>query len=143
MKTLKGIVAVIFRENEGALEFLILHRILNWSGWELLKGSTDEGESTEDALKREVFEEIGLKDFALVKKLPITLRFHDAIRKCNREMQAFLLKVDASQKIVLDKDEVLEHDAFEWIVAETALKKLTYAGQRNVLKTALTALKKS
>ncbi len=140
MKTLKGIVAVIFRENDGTLEFLIFHRILNWSGWELLKGSIDEGEKTEDALKREIFEEAGLKKIEIVKRLPLTLRFFDKIRKCKREMQSFLVKAHAAEKVSFENNDAAEHDAFEWALAETAIKKLTHKEQKNILKTALKQL---
>ena len=71
MKIRKGAVAIIFRQDE----FLILKRELNWKGWEFVKGSIDEGEDEETAVKREIREETGLEDIEIIHKLPEKLEY--------------------------------------------------------------------
>jgi len=106
----------------------------------MLKGSIDASEGQEAALKREIFEETGLKKILSVRNLPVTMKFFDPIRNCNREMHAFLVEVAAAEKVSFENNDVAEHDAFEWADAETALKKLTHKEQKNVLKSALKLL---
>ena len=71
MKTINGIAAIIFAEKNGERYFLLLHRVLNWTGWEFVKGRLDEGEERQEekALLREIEEETGLKQLKIVKKL--------------------------------------------------------------------------
>ena len=58
-KIRKGVSAVVFRARGKVPEFLILHRIKRWKGWELLKGGRRSRENPLDTLKRELMEEIG------------------------------------------------------------------------------------
>ncbi len=142
IKTMHGIVAVVFRERAGKKEFLLLHRVLNWTGWEVPKGSIDEKEDFEDAAKREIFEETGIKKILAIKNLRAIYRFFDPVRKCNREMHGFLVKVDSAAKVSFEYNDAAEHDAFEWAGAQTALQKLTYAAQKSFFKKALAAFEK-
>lgn len=59
--------AVIYRERrDGELEYLIVQSVVNHN-WGFPKGHLENNETAEEAAKREVFEEVGLKpnfDFA-------------------------------------------------------------------------------
>lgn len=142
MKTGKGIVAAVFARADGQRKFLVLHRVLNWTGWEMPKGSVEGKEKFSDAAKRELFEETGLRNIVSVKKLRAVMRFFDPIRNCNREMHGFVVEVSAPEKISFANNPAQEHDAFEWLDSEPAMKKLTHAEQKKILKSALGALKR-
>ena len=59
MEEKKGVSAVIYDDN-GALYFLIFHRVKDWEGWEFPKGGINDGEAPEEAIIREIQEETGL-----------------------------------------------------------------------------------
>ncbi len=142
MKTLKGIAAIVFFEKENKKKFLILHRLLHWRGWEIPKGSVKNNEKLEETVKRELFEETGIKKIFSIKKLSAIMRFFDPIRKCNREMHAFLVEVSPQEDVSIASNKEHEHDAFEWADAQTVLEKLTYDEQKKILATALKALER-
>ncbi len=136
-KIANGVSAVVFFEQNREKRFLILHRVLNWQGWEFPKGSIEAGEKPEEAVLREIAEETGIKKILSAKKLPVFLEFFDSIRKKQRVMQCFLAKVNARENVLLKKNIYQEHDAFEWVDAETAMKKLSFEDQKKVFRTAL------
>ena len=51
----REIVGLVVFDGE---KFLLLHRVLHWSGWEFAKGGIKAGEKIEEAIRRELFEEI-------------------------------------------------------------------------------------
>ena len=62
----RSVVGIIAFDGE---KFLLLHRVLNWSGWEFAKGGIEKGENIESAIKRELFEETGIPRFELISKI--------------------------------------------------------------------------
>ncbi len=69
MPKLQQNVAAILRNSEG--EILICERINPRGAWQFPQGGVDEGETVEEAITRELWEEIGIgaDDFRIVKKL--------------------------------------------------------------------------
>jgi predicted NUDIX family NTP pyrophosphohydrolase len=66
---------LLYRRHEGALEVLIVHPSGNYNRhkpWSIPKGLPDEGESLEDAARRETLEEAGVVAGALVSLGSIT-----------------------------------------------------------------------
>ena len=140
MKTSRGIVAVVFRRRGKKKEFLLLHRVLNWKGWEFPKGSIEKGEKPDTAVIRELSEETGIKRIVSIKKLRAIMRFFDSTRNCNREMQAFLVEVFPEEEISFANNNAAEHDAFEWVEAETLLGKISFENQKKIFRIALKAI---
>ena len=70
MQEKKGVTAVIFSEKNGERFFLILHRVLNWKGWEFVKGGIDEGEQPIEAVLWEDSKESCLDKGSIVATLP-------------------------------------------------------------------------
>lgn len=139
----EGVGAIVFDETNGDSEgyiFLILHRILNWTGWEFPKGGTD-GEGLENALKRELEEETGITDFKIIKKLDKKLEFENPKRNQFHSNTIFLVKADSRQEINLDQD-IIEHDAYMWADEKTVLEKLHFEDTKEVFREALKELKK-
>ena len=132
----KYIVAVVFIRNE-IPKFLILHRIKNWRGWELVKGGLLEGEKELDCLKREIKEETGVKKYKIITKTRyfIKYKFPKGFVKDHHIFHGakgyvFLIEL-FSKRIKVDKN---EHDNFKWVNEGKALKLLTHRNHKNALR---------
>lgn len=139
MKTINGIAGIIFAEKDDEPYFLLLHRVLNWKGWEFVKGRLDsEDEDEALALKREIEEETGLTNVTIVKKLEEKLEFisRDQERRSNH---VFLVKADIDEPVNLEQD-VVEHDDFKWVTGEKALEMISWPSQKALFKIALEEL---
>ncbi len=138
----RNIVGLIVFDGE---KFLILHRKLNWKGWEYPKGGIEEGESHEDAVKRELWEETGLEKYELIGKIS-EFEFIDKARNRKGHTYNYLLRVPSTAVVkinnehVLDKEIVLEHDDFKWCLPKEAIKLLTHKDMKISLKKALNHL---
>ncbi|MFH0955077.1 MAG: NUDIX domain-containing protein [Candidatus Micrarchaeota archaeon] len=131
------IVAVIFSKNKASEpRFLILHRCLNWNGWELLKGQVEENESKKDALLREIFEETGLKNVRIVKPIAHKMAFFDKVHQKTCEVFGFLVEAGADEAVSLENNLVAEHDDFLWTDRKTVLEKLRFDNMRDFFQAA-------
>jgi 8-oxo-dGTP pyrophosphatase MutT (NUDIX family) len=136
------IVGIVVFDGE---KFLLLHRCLNWRGWEYPKGGIEVGEKPEETLKRELYEETGLKDFEVIANLG---DFGYVDKKRNKHVQThnFLVKVSSNAKVVLfhqpSSNGVIEkeHDSFRWYLPKDAVKTVTHANQKECIKKAMAIL---
>lgn len=135
-----GVTGILFDQKESEFFFLLLHRKLNWRGWEFVKGGIEEGEEAKEAVLREIEEETGLKDVELIKKVagPVEWRAKDTKYIYN----IFLLKADKSHPVKLASD-IVEHDGFEWVQEKRVSKMLTHSDNKEVFKIALKWLKEN
>jgi 8-oxo-dGTP pyrophosphatase MutT (NUDIX family) len=135
------IVSVVFKKQNNETIFLLLHRCLHWNGWELVKGQLEGNESPEEAAQREVFEETGLKNIRIVKKIDHAMRFFDRVQKKESEAFGFLVESLDEKAVSLEQNPVKEHDSFEWVDSDTVLKKLRFENMRELFSAALVELK--
>ncbi|MEM4266658.1 MAG: NUDIX domain-containing protein [Candidatus Nanoarchaeia archaeon] len=126
----KKVQAVIYDIKKGVPYFLILHRVLHWRGWELHKGTIENNDSYKKTLRREIFEETGLKNVRIVKPLGISFYFN---RRKSKVVEVFLVKASMRQKINVSRNPDREHDGYLWADRETALKKLTYSNAKKII----------
>lgn len=140
MKTIAGVCGIIFAEANHERYFLLLHRVLNWTGWEFPKGRLEKNEKPEQAVLREIKEETGLKKLEIIAQLKGKLEFK-ASKNEFRSNDVFLVKADLKEKIKL-QEKVREHDFFEWLPALEALNLLTFENQKKLLQEALKELEK-
>ncbi|MGN1271841.1 MAG: bis(5'-nucleosyl)-tetraphosphatase [Lactobacillus sp.] len=123
--------AVIYRRRtNGELEYLIVQSIVNHN-WGFPKGHLENDESPQEAAKREVAEEVGLKpefDFNFVQKTQYALT-----KTKSKTVTFFLAKYVAGQKVTTQKEEIL---ADKWVSLSEAKEYLTEHGKMDVLSAA-------
>jgi 8-oxo-dGTP diphosphatase len=115
---LAGVAAVI-RTPGGA--YLLMRRAADrdfGAGvWECVTGRVQQGESFEQALHREVYEETGLR--VAVDFIVALTHFHRGTKTPNTELQGvtFCCSTTAEATLMLNS----EHDAYRWLTATEAL----------------------
>jgi len=133
----RGASAIVFRRKNG-LKLLILHRKLNWTGYEILKGGLKGRESEDNCLKRELREETGIRKYRHVETgYEYRYSWTKAFIKDNNtyrgaHFRLFIVEdLDKSGRIRIDRN---EHSGYSWVTAKKALKMLTYKDQRDALR---------
>ena len=135
MKKEKSAGAIVFRKNK-EIKYLLLH--YEAGHWDLPKGHIEENESEQQALKREIEEETGIKDTKIVhgfkEKIKYYFKFEgDLIQK---EVIFYLTQTETKQIKIS-----FEHIGFEWLPFEEAKEKLTYKNAKVILEKANNFLK--
>jgi 8-oxo-dGTP pyrophosphatase MutT (NUDIX family) len=122
--------AIVARAREdGGPEILLVHRN-RYDDWSFPKGKLDPGESFEDAARREVWEETGVR-IELERELPpIRYDDHKGRSKLVRYWRARVGAYESPDSIV-DPDEI---DAQLWCAPADAHELLTYAHDRTLLE---------
>jgi len=140
--TERNVVGIITFDGE---KFLLLHRILNWSGWEFAKGGIEDGEKIESAIGRELLEETGIPKFELIDKVD-EYYFLNKITGKNVHVQNFVVRVSSNNRInfdnqpVVDGKVILEHDDFKWCFPSEAIKMITHDNSKRSMKKAIKLL---
>lgn len=139
MQTKHGVTGIIFDEKKGKRFFLILHRVLNWSGWEFVKGGIDKGESPEIAVLREIDEETSLENIKVISTLPEKVSW--TANNTKYVYVPFILRGYMDELINLDQ-EVIEHDEYKWVRENEVESFLTHNDNKKIFREALGVLEK-
>jgi len=124
---------VVFRRRNGHLEVLLI-RSSEHSYWGFPKGIVDEGESDEEAARRELAEETGLTDIEIVNGFKTTDRyFYQREGKRIFKTVTFFAAFVRSGEVRLS----YEHSDYAWVDARKALSMIKYKSLREVLRQAL------
>ena len=132
----KYVFAVVFLRRKNP-QFLIMHRVKNWSGWELVKGGLKGSENELRGLKREIREETGAKKFEIIAKTRhfMKYKFPKGFVKDDHIFygaRGYVFVVEFfSKKVKVDKK---EHDRYMWVSKDEALEILTHKNHKNALK---------
>ena len=126
-------VAFLRRKNP---QFLILHRIKNWKGWEFPKGGLKEKETELKCLKREIREEIGNKYEVIAKTRHfIKYKFPKGFLKDDHIFfgaKGYVYLVELfSKRVKIDRS---EHDKYLWVSKNEAMEILTHKNHKNALE---------
>ena len=112
-------VAGILRNGHG--QILVCERIREKGAWQFPQGGVDEGETLEDALRRELWEEIGVEsgDYRIVEtRGPYHYLFGDGRKKRGhhgKEQHYFLCDFHAPDSRINVATEHPEFRAWQWI----------------------------
>ncbi len=123
---------ILFRKRGGTREYLIV-RNRNGRHWGFPKGRIEEGETPEEAARREVSEEVGIEDLRPIPGFSRTINY-SFIRNgklVHKEVTYFL--AETCEEGILNGEELAE---MRWLPFPQALATLTFPEQRGVLKEA-------
>ena len=128
---------VIFKKNENSVQ-IILVSVRNGQAWCLPKGIVDKGETTEEAALREVSEETGLTGRIIDKLGDINYWYYikEENIKCRKTVYFYLMEYVSGDTA----DHDMEVDEAEWFSLETALEKVSFKGDRNMIAKAIEKL---
>lgn len=142
MKEMPGIIAVLCKKSLGGWRFAVFQRKLGWEGWELIKGSLEDKESYEEAAKREVEEESGIREFLRVVDLNFesSWEYENNGEKILKRMHVFLIEVPENARINTKKS--VEHSAGHFLNFRDAYRILEFGNMKEALKRAKEFLEK-
>ena len=137
----KGVFVVVFSLKP--LRYLLLHRKWHWQGWEFPKGGMLAREKIDNAVKREVREETGLKVLSIIPFKNKCTFIYDKKTQQERKARGFNYTLFGCEvKRGKAKIGKREHDGFRWLSYAEALRLLRWPDQKRALRTVDNALKK-
>ena len=135
----RGVEGIVFKKLGEQKFYLLLHRVLNWRGWEFPKGGVEGTENPEDAMKREIKEEATLSKINVLGKLP-KQKIWEA-KSIKYIYDVFLVEADANERVRLSR-KMVEHDDFKWCNRQQVLELLTYHNSKTTFNEAVEFLAK-
>jgi 8-oxo-dGTP pyrophosphatase MutT (NUDIX family) len=140
----KSAGAVIFRKENNKIYYLLLHypsvsHRAEKDYWDFPKGHLEKGEKEIDTVKREVFEETGLKEIKFVEGFKEWIKYFFKYQGKN------IFKIVTFYLVETDKKEIKissEHLGYEWLPFNEAMERLTFDNAKEILKKAENFLKK-
>lgn len=129
--------AIIVRSEKRILKYLLLQSLSNSKKgkefWYFPKGHIEEGETEEEAARREIFEETGIQDAAFLKGFREVSRYYfQAEGEKVLKTVFFFLAVTKAKEIRISS----EHTGYLWLSFDQALKQLRFVNARALLKKA-------
>lgn len=122
----KSVYTIILNKEK---RFLLLSPSNHNVPWVLPGGHQEEGEDDKETLRRELSEEIGIKEFKLVDGFSRVNRYVN--RKGNdRYIVVYLATIDDGTEIELSH----EHDNYIWANLEDGLQKLDHENWRKIVR---------
>lgn len=123
---------VVYRRNGEGLNFLLIRD--PYDNWGLPKGHIEGDETPVDAAIREVAEETGLNDIAVIAELPtIDWYFRDRGRLVHKICHFYLVESTAGETVPQLEEGITE---CIWRTFRNALELVTYDNARDVLRAA-------
>jgi bis(5'-nucleosidyl)-tetraphosphatase len=125
--------AIVFRDDEvrRARMFLVLHYPAGH--WDFPKGAVEKGETEQQAARREILEETGLRIEAFVPNFRKEIEYHYRRQDmlAHKRVVFFLAKTNES-KIRIS----FEHSGYDWLPFDQSIRRLTFENARSVLREA-------
>ncbi len=118
-------------------EFFIAHRSDIKDAWQFPQGGIDNGETPEEALIRELQEEIGYNDIEIIAEFPewISYEFPNVISKKmypfkGQRQKYFLVRLKEDTRINLNAHSVPEFEEYEFVTYQDLFKRITFFKRR-------------
>jgi 8-oxo-dGTP pyrophosphatase MutT (NUDIX family) len=123
---------VVFRRTDIGVRVLLIRD--PYANWGLPKGHLEPEETPEQAAVREVEEETGLRDLAVVDRLPtIDWYFRDRGRLIHKFCHFFLIEAAAGEPVPQADEGITD---CTWLDVKVALDRVGYANAREVIRAA-------
>jgi ADP-ribose pyrophosphatase YjhB (NUDIX family) len=122
--------AVLFDKSHGRMVLLVQKRDMKVRHfrWRLLKGGINRGETKVDALRREIFEETGMKSIKILQQIH---EYEFVFKETLHRVSSFLVEADSRQPIRLQESELSD---YLWTDPENARTLLYWANEKEALK---------
>lgn len=124
------VAAIIINKDK---KILMCEHIWIDNAWQFPQGGVEKDESKEEALKRELYEEIGTKKIKIIKQMPkqVVYKFPFYLKskyQIDGQKQTYFLVYfyGDDSEIVFDKQEKPEFKEFQWVHPKEPPKKVIY-----------------
>jgi len=134
----KSAGAVIFRRENNKIYYLLLHypgasHRAERDYWDFPKGHIEKGEKIEETVKREVFEETGLKEIKILPGFKETIKYYFKFQgKKVLKFVTFFLAETKEKDIQISP----EHIGYDWLTYEEARSRLNFQNSKEILEKA-------
>lgn len=121
---------VIFDQKDRRLVLLVQKkdRRVRRLRWRLLKGGVNEGETKVEALRREIFEETGLKNVEILNQI---YNYEFVFKGIRHVVSSFLVEADSAEPVKLQESELAD---YVWTELENATWLLYWPNEREALR---------
>ena len=127
----QAVEGIVFRRRNGNIEYLMLKRLSTRGDfWQPMTGGVEEGETTLDALKREIREETGIVNIRKIIENLHVFGFQRPKVGFVKEY-AYGVEIGSDDQITID---CKEHSEFKWCSYEEALRLLKWDDNKIALK---------
>lgn len=131
MELEKSAGTVIFRKDKEVIYYLLLHYQVGH--WGFPKGNIKKGEQIIETARRETKEETGIGDIEFIQGFKEKIEyFYQREGKRIYKTVIFFLSRTRIKEVKIS----FEHEDFEWLNYEKALKRLIYKNAKEILKKA-------
>ncbi len=131
----KSCGAVIFKRENDKILYLTVEYKKEKGYWGLVKGHMEAGETEHETARREIYEEVGLKDLTFYDGFRAEIKYSP--KPGVEKLVVFFLAETHSDNVQYLWD---EHVAHQWLPVDELLTTLTYELDRNVIRQADTFL---
>jgi len=134
MKIRHDVQALLFDEIKGEKKVFLIRfydPTKKRHTWRLVKGGVEEGETDEQAMKREIMEEVTLKDIKVLDKIH---NYEFDFKGTHHMVSTYLVKGNANEKPKLNWDGDRKIVDCGWLSPDEALKLLFWGNEKQAVK---------
>ena len=138
----RSVQAVILDADEGKVLLIRKHNsVRDELVWRLVKGGVAEGETDPEAMRREIEEEVGLRDVRVLEKVYYYEFQHMDLRHM---VSVYLVDADMDEEVTLQGETVEESAIVDhaWLTPEEALETLYWETEKRSVTSAISHIKK-